>query len=83
VALDGPPDHAALLSELPGRVVVATPAPGELLAQAALAGVPAAVLGQVGGDRLRIGEVVDVGLPALRHAAGRAGEAIEAPSAFA
>ena len=46
-------DHPAeLFSEPPSRVLVATDRPHEVLARAAAAGVPAAVLGRAGGERL-------------------------------
>ena len=78
--VDGPVDHAALLSELPGRVVVATPEPQAVLDRAAAAGVPAEVLGRAGGDRLVVGDRCDVDLATLRRAAGQAARAVEAPT---
>ncbi len=60
----GVADAQVLFSEAPGRVVV-TVAPEDVGAVAAIAethGVPVATIGTVGGDRLRIGEVVDLGL---------------------
>jgi phosphoribosylformylglycinamidine synthase subunit PurL len=57
-------DHAALFSEAPSRAVVcARPdrAP-EVARRAADAGVPAALLGASGGDRLVVEGLVDVGL---------------------
>ncbi len=78
--VDGPVDHAALLSELPGRVVVATPEPQAVLERAAAAGVPAEVLGRAGGDRLVVGDRCDVDLATLRRAAGQAARAVEAPT---
>jgi phosphoribosylformylglycinamidine synthase len=48
----GVADHADLFAEVPGRFVVATARPGDLLARAAAAGVPAEVIGRAGGDRL-------------------------------
>ncbi len=43
-----------LFGESTGRVVVGTSQPEELLAAARAAGVPASVLGETGGDRLRV-----------------------------
>jgi len=45
-------------AEFPGRFVVATSDADALLARAAAAGVPAEVLGTVGGDALRLGDDV-------------------------
>jgi len=47
-------------SEFPGRFVAGTSNPDELLAAAAAAGVPAVVLGTVGGDTFTIGDQVAV-----------------------
>jgi phosphoribosylformylglycinamidine synthase II len=55
-------DHHALFSETPSRVVVCTSRPDELSAGASAAGLGAWVLGSVGGDRLVIEGLVDVGL---------------------
>jgi phosphoribosylformylglycinamidine synthase len=46
--------EALLFGESTGRVVVATTDPQALLASAQARGVPAAVIGETGGDRLRI-----------------------------
>ncbi len=46
-----------LFSEFPGRFILATSDPEELLGRARAAGVDAQVLGVVGGDRLRVGGV--------------------------
>jgi phosphoribosylformylglycinamidine synthase len=61
-------DHAQLFSEAPSRVVVcATPDRAqEVLARAAEAGVPAARLGESGGDRLVVEGLVDFPLVAAR-----------------
>lgn len=47
-------DDVMLFGEAQGRVVVATDRPDALLAVAAKHGVPAAILGRTGGDRLRV-----------------------------
>jgi phosphoribosylformylglycinamidine synthase len=61
---------AELFSELPSRVLVATAQPAEVLARADAVGVPATVLGRAGGDRLRLGDLIDlpVGAVAARSA---------------
>ena len=61
-------DPAELFTEVPSRVVVATADPGSLCASAAEAGIPAAVLGPVAGDRLRLGGLVDVSVAAVHDA---------------
>ena len=61
-------DPAELFTELPSRFVVATPDPAALCAAAADAGVPAAVLGRAGGDRVTLGDLVDLPLDAVRRA---------------
>ncbi len=48
---------AALFGEAQSRFLVATAQPEAVVAQAAAAGVPATVLGVVGGDRLRLGAI--------------------------
>jgi phosphoribosylformylglycinamidine synthase len=60
--------HAQLFSEAPSRVVVCvTPARApDVLRRAADAGVPASLLGGSGGDRLVIGDLVDVSLDDAR-----------------
>jgi phosphoribosylformylglycinamidine synthase len=58
----GIPDHRALFAETPSRVVVSTGRPDELVARAGEAGLGAWVLGSVGGERLVIDGLVDVGL---------------------
>jgi phosphoribosylformylglycinamidine (FGAM) synthase-like enzyme len=60
----------ACFSESTSRVVLAVPA-GKLAAvmsAAAAAGVPAADIGEAGGDRLRVSEAFDVALDDARHA---------------
>ena len=59
---------AELFAELPSRFLVATARPDELCARAAAAGVPASVLGWAGGDRLVLGDAVDLPLDAVREA---------------
>jgi len=59
---------AELFTELPSRFLVATPRPGELSERAAVAGVAVAVLGRAHGDRLTLGELVDLPLAAVREA---------------
>jgi phosphoribosylformylglycinamidine synthase len=65
VALEHP---AELFTELPSRFVVATPEPDELAARAAGLGIPCSVLGRAGGDRVTLGDLVDLGLAAVREA---------------
>jgi len=72
VELPEPGGHVALFAETPGAVLVAVD-PAEVdpvFADASDAGVPALVVGQAGGDRLVIGELVDVAV-ADAHAAWR------------
>jgi phosphoribosylformylglycinamidine synthase len=64
--VDGRP--AELFTELPSRFLVATPRPEELCARAAAAGIAAAVLGRAHGDRLTLGDWVDLPLAAVRDA---------------
>ena len=61
-------DPAALFTELPSRFVVATDDAGALCARAASAGVPAAVIGRVGGARFTLGDLVDLPLTELVEA---------------
>ncbi len=61
-------DPAELFSELPSRIVVATADPDALGARAAEAGVPAVVLGRAGGDRVRLGTLVDLPVATVRAA---------------
>jgi phosphoribosylformylglycinamidine synthase II len=82
--VDGIGSQAELFSESPSRVVVATPDPGELLARAAAAGVPAARLGRAGGDRLVIGDLLDVSVATLAEASrSRLPLALDNPAAGA
>ena len=59
---------AELFTELPSRFLVATSRPDELCARAAEAGVEAAVLGRATGDRLTLGDWVDLPLTAVCEA---------------
>jgi phosphoribosylformylglycinamidine synthase II len=52
--------HGELFSEFPGRFVMATSDAEAFSARAGAAGVPVATLGVVGGDRLRIGTMIDL-----------------------
>jgi phosphoribosylformylglycinamidine synthase len=56
----GVDDHAAVFSESPGRVMLGTTDPHEVLARAAAAGIPARVLGHPGGDRLVVEGLLDL-----------------------
>jgi phosphoribosylformylglycinamidine synthase len=59
---------AELFTELPSRFLVATPHAEELCTRAEGAGVAAAVLGHAHGDRLTLGDGVDLPLAAVREA---------------
>ncbi len=73
-------DPAELFSELPSRIVVATAHPDALGARAAEAGVLATVLGRAGGDRLRLGGLVDLPVATVRAAnEGNLGSALGDP----
>ncbi len=58
--VDGVANHDELFSESASRVVVCTGRPAEVMVRASAAGVPAAVLGTAGGDRLVIDGLVDL-----------------------
>jgi phosphoribosylformylglycinamidine (FGAM) synthase-like enzyme len=60
--IDGVDGHRELFSESPGRVLLGTTDPHEILARADGAGIPARILGHPGGDRLVIEGLVDVGV---------------------
>jgi phosphoribosylformylglycinamidine synthase len=62
-------DGTELFSEAPSRFVLATGDPERLCAEAAASGVSASVLGQVGGGRLSIEGLVDLGLAELSDGA--------------
>ena len=73
--LDSPRE---LFSEFPGRFVLATSDAGALLARADAAGVRAQVLGLVGGDRLAIGDIIDLSVhEVVAHREGALSEALE------
>ncbi len=61
-------DAAELFTELPSRFVVATAAPDDLCARAGGLGIPTAVLGRAGGDRVALGALVDLPVAALAEA---------------
>jgi phosphoribosylformylglycinamidine synthase len=61
-------DPAELFTELPSRFVVATAAPDELAARAAVLGIPVEVLGRAGGERFILGGLVDLPVDAVRSA---------------
>jgi len=65
VALEDP---AELFTELPSRFVLATPEPDALAARAAGLGIPCSVLGRAGGDRVTLGNLVDLALDSVRQA---------------
>jgi phosphoribosylformylglycinamidine synthase len=65
VALEDP---AELFTELPSRFVVSTPEPDELAARAESLGIPCSVLGRAGGDRVTLGDLVDLPLDSVRQA---------------
>ena len=67
-AVDAVGDPSELFTELPSRFVVATSAPDDLCARAAASGVPTAVLGRAGGERVTVGPLLDLALGALVQA---------------
>ena len=64
--------HGELFSESPGRVLVDTTDPHEVLVRAAAAGIPARILGHSGGERLVVDGLLDLSVAeataAWRHA---------------
>ena len=64
--------HAGLFSESPGRVVLCTSRPGEVLSRAEAAGVPAAAIGTAGGEQLVVEGLVDLPVADLARAWRRA-----------
>ncbi len=65
VALDDPSE---LFTELPSRFLVATAMPDELCLRAETLGIPTHVVGRAGGDRVVVGDLLDLPLEALREA---------------
>ena len=65
VALDDPSE---LFTELPSRFVVATAMPDDLCHRAETLGLEAFVLGRAGGDRVVVGDLLDLPVEALREA---------------
>jgi phosphoribosylformylglycinamidine synthase len=57
--------HAELFSEAPGRVVVCTTAPDEVCARAQTAGVSASVIGETGGSRVVVRDLLDLPVGAI------------------
>ncbi len=70
------PHHRWLFSETASRVVVGTKDPDRVAATARAAGIPVTVLGRAAGDRLRIGDTVDVAVAELASAYGDALERV-------
>ncbi|MDE3086101.1 MAG: phosphoribosylformylglycinamidine synthase II, partial [Acidobacteriota bacterium] len=64
--------HGGLFSESPGRVVLCSSRPEEVLSRAEAAGVPAAVIGTAGGERLAVEGLVDLPVAELVRAWRRA-----------
>ncbi len=60
--VSGVADHHELFTEAPSRVVVCTTHSHQLLSRAADAGVDFRVLGNAGGDRIVVDDLVDVGV---------------------
>jgi len=58
--VDGVGDHAELFSESASRVVLGTRRPEQVLERATAAGVPARVIGTVGGERLVVAGLLDI-----------------------
>jgi phosphoribosylformylglycinamidine synthase len=65
VALDDPSE---LFTEVPSRFVVATAMPDDLCTRAEHLGLAAFVLGRAGGDRVVVGDLLDLPVEALREA---------------
>jgi phosphoribosylformylglycinamidine synthase subunit PurL len=79
--IEDPEGRAGLFFETPGRVLIATPRVGELLVEAADAGVPAKAIGAVGGRRLKVAGLVDIATDDLFAAQARWRRRLEEPSA--
>ncbi len=71
LVVEAVPNAAELFSEAPSRVVVSTGQPDRLLGLAAAAGVPAEVVGRVGGDRFVVTGLVDLSLAELSERRAR------------
>ncbi|HVB71748.1 MAG TPA: phosphoribosylformylglycinamidine synthase subunit PurL [Acidimicrobiales bacterium] len=68
-----------LFAEFPGRFVVASANPGQLLARAMTADVSVVVLGEVGGSRLRLGTLIDLDVDQMtRRRTGSLSAALDA-----
>jgi len=74
----GVASHEELFAELPLCVLVATALPEELTRLATIAGIPACVVGTVGGERLVVRGVVDCSLGELDEASSGIAAALEA-----
>jgi phosphoribosylformylglycinamidine synthase len=66
--VDAIDEAAELFTELPSRFVVATSSPDDLSARAAALGVQTAVLGRAGGERVTLGQLLDLPVAALSEA---------------
>ena len=76
-AVDGVTDHHELFSEGVSRVIIATSRSEELIRRAREAGIAARHIGTAQGDRIRIGNLVDLGLDQVTEAsAARIGRAL-------
>ncbi len=81
--VEGASSAAELFSESSSRVVLGTPDPDDVLARASAAGVPARVLGTVGGDRIVVAGLLDLAVADAEEAwrvalPGALGEAVTA-----
>ena len=65
-------DRAELFTEFPGRFVIGARGGAAVVARAALAGVPAVVIGRVGGTSLELGDLVSVPVATMIDRRGRA-----------
>lgn len=80
--IDGLDGHAELFCELGSRFVVATERPGEVTDRAEAAGVAVTRLGAAGGDRLVVGDLVDLEVAALTERwSGALPQRLEGPAA--
>lgn len=69
--------HGELFSETPSRVLVSTSRPDELTRRAADAGVPARLVGEVGGRVLSLAGLAEVGVEELVAASRRIAAALD------